>query len=83
MSGCFSFCELLEGGFIELLEAGGADGFGLLEQVGDVGDRLHLLRRKFNKRCLECLARAVLLQSIGEGESLIHLVVLKDIQAAI
>lgn len=36
-SGCIFFCELLEGGFVELREAGGADGFGLLQKVGDVG----------------------------------------------
>jgi hypothetical protein len=40
--GCFFFRELVKGGFVELFEAGGADGFGLLEQVGDVsGEASH------------------------------------------
>lgn len=37
----------------------------------------------FNKRHLKCLAWAVLLQAIGEGEGIVHLVVLEDVEAAI
>jgi len=37
----------------------------------------------FNERRLERFAWAVLLQSIGEGEGIVHLVVLEDIEAAI
>lgn len=35
MLSCFFFGELVKGVFVEFLEAGGADGFGVLEQVGD------------------------------------------------
>jgi hypothetical protein len=37
----------------------------------------------FNKRHLERLAGAVLLQAIGEGEGIVHFVVLENVEAAI
>ena len=37
----------------------------------------------FNERHLKRLARAVLLQAIGEGEGVVHLIVLEDVEAAV
>ena len=37
----------------------------------------------FNERHLERLAWAVLLQAIGEGKGIVHLIVLEDVEAAI
>ena len=37
----------------------------------------------FDKRDFKCFARAKLLQAVGEGEGIIHFVVLKDVQAAV
>ena len=37
----------------------------------------------FDKRDLKRLARAKLLQAVGEGEGIIHFIVLKDVQATV